>query len=348
MATALAQSPPILLNIILFLDVPTLLSFRLLCKSTFGLISEYQVSISRQASQSLWHKAPSDPAEYLSISSLKDLVRLYMARQLAIQATTSDQYAYYEGFYHLGFSPNDAVGDVFCDCVTRGFMLVYQLSMIQKAVEQASLRSKSSIFERTRYALRGKVTPQQKAQETSLIDLWKRYTDSLAASNLVDFTLMVYCLMGKTLMDSSITYCGPPFWLQSEPRRSRRSDRYRELHWLVGYLLRQGVTCIKRLWSEDDCIAGAQILSIRRVYQQLSLKIFKMELHTSRLLQYTHKYENDPLPTSGYRNTVHEAQEYYRLHYCYREGMTRVINVHQQEEKLAARKKDLEKWLGAQ
>ncbi|KAL8707012.1 MAG: hypothetical protein Q9225_007888 [Loekoesia sp. 1 TL-2023] len=302
MATALAQSPPILLNIIQFLDVPTLLSFRLLCKSTFGLISEYQISISRQASQSLWHKAPGDPAEHLSVYSLKDLIRLHTARQLAIQATTSEHPDAFKPLYHGGFSPNDAMGDALRDCVTRGFMLVHQLSMVQNAVQERSLSSKSTVFERTRCALTGKVPRHQKAQETFLINLWRRYTDTLAMSDLVDFRVMIHCLVGKMRMDNSITTLGPAFWLKPKPNPTG----YAELDWLMGYLLRQGIICIKRLWSTDDRMVGAQILAIRKVYQRLSLQNYTME------------------------------------------GITRKQDLRQQAEKLAARKRDLEKLVGAE
>lgn len=62
--------PPIMLAIISFVDIQALLMVRLLCKPLKGLIGQYQRSISKRASQVLWHRVPGNEARYLSVNSL--------------------------------------------------------------------------------------------------------------------------------------------------------------------------------------------------------------------------------------------------------------------------------------
>ena len=346
MATAFARSPPVLLNLISFLDVPTLLNLRLLCTSVHGLILEYQSTISRRASRSLWHKVPSEPAKYLSVSSIQDLTRLYIARQLAVQVTTSDQYSLWDEYYYLGYPEDDFTGDALRDRVTRGFMLLYQLSMIREAVEQTiSLQPSASIIERTKTALGNEVMPALKLHEKSLRELWVRYTSSLDSSDLVDFRVMVHCVRGKLVYDGGLLSTDAPFWL---PIQESHRD-YSPLHWLVGYLMRHGPYSIRRLWSQKISVMVGQIQSIRRAYgDRPSLVSFMLEEHTSWRLLVNRKYKtprNVGQSGTGCRNVDQEALAIYESYYHWGPRERQNLDRQQQKEKVAAKEKELEDWL---
>ena len=328
---SIGQNPPVLLAIINFVDIKTLLNLRLLCKSVNGLMVQYQKSICERASQALWHCPPGNEAKHLVVSNFSDMVRLHTARRLAIRVTQSWQYAtragfaghmdfkiegleYWGGDYWSGIQLSDPRGNGLCDRVTRGFMLLHQLSTICTAVQRTTFGGPySSLTERLRVALGKEPTPLEKAQEKALAHLWLLYAYALPLNDLLDFLVTVRCLSGKLRADV-VKSIEAPYWLEPRSNYDRNPMR-----WLIGYLLRQGPAYINKLWSEDSNLEAAEIQRIGRFYNAKPLPLLRLEELTNvGLMQVDQRLKhavNVSFTDQWCRTAREEAQAYMDAQY---------------------------------
>ena len=304
-----AANPAVLLHMILYLDMPTLLNFRLLNRSTYDLVSAYERSITMKVKESAWHTVPKIEPAYLSVSTIRDLARLNIARQLAVQAVKSEQVvdrtAAYFHFY--GFEPDDAMANDMRDSVTKGFMLVYQLHQIQTEVVKEFLSRRDTVADRTRNQLITQPTKLHKAKEQALQQRWQEYWNTLSASDLVDFRLMTKTLRGKLLFDHvmkiSLLRIRTSQIISGETESSV-SQRF------VGHLLREGPALIKRYWRQDPAVGPTAIQRFGRTMKRRPRSTKAIEEETNGRLFVSRAY---PPPRNIYyaRDTAEEASGCY-------------------------------------
>lgn len=205
----LAEGLPVLLSIVKSVDISTLLSFRLLKKSIYELIWRYELSIVQRAKQSAWHKAFDIEQDYLSVSSMKDLISLNMAHQLAVEAVASEQLSFHEDFYYAGIPIDNPMGDEMRDCVTKGFMLLFKLQQFYKNLQDRPFDKSNSLIDHAMSFLTGDLAQAQSAEEITLCQQWRHCMGSLANIDLVAFDLMRATVSGRIVYDgrTSSTWC---------------------------------------------------------------------------------------------------------------------------------------------
>ena len=325
-----------------YLDIPTLLNFRLLNRSTYELISTYERSITMEVKKSAWHTVPMVEPTYLSVSTIRDLARLNIARQLAVQAVQSEQTlkrtaAYFQ--FH-GFEPDDAMANDMRDSVTKGFMILYLLCQIQTIVAKEYLSGRDTLADRIRKKLTTEPTQLHKAKELLLQQVWQEYWDSLSADDLVDFRLMTKTLRGKLLFDrvglevplpSKVT-----LWAFFEAETHKIAQRR-----FAGYLLREGPAFIKQLWSQDQVVAATAIQCFRRTMKRRPRKTIALEGETICRLFVSRAY---PPPSHIYigRDTAEAASACYAALFHVREST--LSSDTSREEQLKTRRRAINRW----
>ena len=315
-----AANLPVLLHMILYLDMPTLLNFRLLNRSTYELISTYERSITMKVKESAWHTVPMVEPAHLSVSTIRDLARLNIARQLAVQAVKSEQVLDRTAacFHFPGFESDDAMANDMRDSVTKGFMLLYQLRQIQTEVAKEFLSRRDTLADRIKNKLTTQPTQLHKAKEQTLQQRWQEYWNSLSASDLVDFRLMTKTLRGKLLFDGVGTkFSLPPKWTQQffgrEETEKSASRRF------VGHLLREGPAFIKQFWSQDQAVAATAIQYFWRNMKWRPRKTIALEEETNGRLFVSRAYS--PARNIYYaRDTADEASACYVVLFVVRVG----------------------------
>ncbi|KAL8687298.1 MAG: hypothetical protein Q9218_006491, partial [Villophora microphyllina] len=283
--------------------------------TAYGLISEYEKSII----QSIVHNTQ-DSATHAAISclssgfSLKDLIDVNIARQVAEKATVSSQIHFWNGGYYDGIALDYAGGHELRDHVARGFMVLFQLSRCQAAARHAA--SNTTTMDRIKFFIAGIPTPAQKAQELILVQLWSRYTDSLPQNLIVDLLIMTAYVAGKVAFDSSVSFTKSrktPIWTNLKAKESSA-----KWAWFIIFLLRQGPVFIKKLWSEDERIASAQTKTLRKIINHRSAKLVALERATADGLHPKPRDEGDE---------AHQAASAYYISIYYRPNRRHSLNM---------------------
>ncbi|KAL8770770.1 MAG: hypothetical protein Q9209_003637 [Squamulea sp. 1 TL-2023] len=289
------QNPPVLLNLLHFLNIRSLLNFRLLCKFTHSLISTYKTSIIRSVRETAWHRKSTSKAAYLEISSLQDLIRLNIARELAVKVVASEQLiipaklsswcASSQGtlpqYYQAGIPLDNPIGDEIRDSVTRGFMLLCELRRIQTAQQMDESSDMAKLFSEER--------------RTSLYFQWYRYKDqlledpwekALVTNHSTDFFLMMLCVKGKILYDNCALFTNEPLWINVKTGYENWA-----MVWLLGHLLEQGLLFMYNLWSEDHEIAVAHSGILRSHAHERSPTTINFESRMACTEAMLHRYD---------------------------------------------------------
>ncbi|KAL8778420.1 MAG: hypothetical protein Q9213_007420 [Squamulea squamosa] len=314
------QNPPVLLNLLHFLDIQSLLNFRLLCQFTHSLISTYKTSIIRSVRETAWHRQHSSRAAYLEISSLQDLIRLNIARELAVKMVASEQLilpasparmrASSQGtqpqYYHAGIPSDNSIGDELRDSVTRGFMLLCELRRLQTAQQTENSLGLP------------KISP--KTMRTNLYTQWSRYKDQLledpwektiATNHSTDFFLMMFCVKGKILYDNCTLFTDEPLWTSVKAEYENWA-----MVWLLGHLLEQGLPFMHNLWSEDHNVAVAHAEILRSHAQERSPTMIKLENRMACTEAMLHRFNTRNRIETIRTNTHDDASILYRAAFC--------------------------------
>ncbi|KAL8719643.1 MAG: hypothetical protein Q9225_003365 [Loekoesia sp. 1 TL-2023] len=269
-------TPPVLLYVIDFLDVPSLLNFRSVNKSVNGLISCYQSSIAKHVARNLCPKENVEELSDYHPATLKDLthfVRLSLARDLAIKAVASDQVPRIDWPAMKGVPPDDELGVEVRQRVQNGLIIISMLSSIHKRVVVQS--SKTNTKGQTRI----KAMCSQEATEKELLRRYQEYLDPLTAADIVDLNIALWCIQGKTSFDHQAKGGSRDLWVEVMADREIEA-----IHWLTYHLARNGLDLIDSLWSENQTIAGKAKAKIQADIKTKSRKVINMESSTFRRL----------------------------------------------------------------
>ncbi|KAL8713566.1 MAG: hypothetical protein Q9220_002428 [cf. Caloplaca sp. 1 TL-2023] len=266
----------------------------------------------------------------------------HAARQLALKVVSSNQLSHPQEDFAAGVPDDDPLGDELRDCVTKGFMLQRQLSMLQDIHENDfSSRihdRKGRLVDHVNTFLWGEPTLAPELAEESLLWHWSEYKRLLQPSDLVDLRLTFECVRGKLVYENCLLSTKTPLWIDvkatSEPVA---------INWLLGFLYRQHPTFLQRLWSENTAIATNQAGLLRRLSGQRGQKaVVRQAVFPSRLSRAP-----DPRPDTQQNglvispaNTVGEADCFYKSTYCSRRG--RLPDSISRRRQLLIRKADYE------
>lgn len=342
MMSSLLGDTSVLLHIIGFLDISTILDLRRSCKSIHGLISRYEYSIARAAEVSAWHEKVDDGVKYLSVSSLSDLIRLNIARQLAIKMVASRQLLrFYENYYCAGIALEDRLGNEIRDCVTRGLMLVYEFHRLYAGLGSTTPGAKDTLFDSIKHTVRGQSSQSRKADIPTLRKPLSQYASTLVADDITALTLVNSVMRGKILYEGRISEScegSPPLWLQV-----KAEGEYSAVEWLVAFMLLQGPVFVKKFWSQDATVRNIACESImigckKRTWRDITLErtaIFPMIINGST------KIYSPPKPNT--RDIPREARAYYISVYKFRRGpLPAEISW---EDRIKIRQNDLLNWV---
>lgn len=329
MTPNLAEDSAVLLNIIVFLDIPTILSFRRTCKSIHGLISRYEYSIAQTAKACAWHQKMDDEVTYLSVSSLSDLSRLNIARQLAIELVASRQLlCFFDNYYCVGIALDNPLGDEMRDYVTRGLMLVYKIHRLYTDIEGTNLGTKDKLLDTIRSILKGEPTQSQKAEVKKLQKAWSQYCDSLTSKDFIALGLVNRMMIGTFMYDGRLTEScgGSPLWIHVKAR-----GEYSAVEWLVGFILLQGPIFIKKFRSQEQTMRKSACLSIEVGCKKRTAKVIALE-HTTIC----------SLSVPQTRDMLEETRAYYISVYKFRRGPLPAEM--SWEEQMRIRQRDCWQW----
>lgn len=342
MMSSLFDNKPVLLQIIGLLDIPTILNLRRTCKSTHGLISGYEYSIARTAEASAWHDKIDDGVNYLSVSSLSDLIRLNIARQLAVQLVASRQSMFFHDIdYCAGIAPDDLLGNEMRDCVTRGLMLVYKLHELYAGSGSTTTVAKDTLFNSVKGFLKGQVTQSQNVDITALHKKWSPYASTLAADDFIALILVHRVMMGRIMYEGRLNEScgGSPLWLYV-----KADGEYLAIEWLMGYMLLQGPIFVKKFWSQDQRVRDPVYQSLISTCKKRTAKMIAREQGTICSIHGSWFENVCSLARPQTRDIPTEARAFYISIYFSRRGLLPAEM--SWEERLRIRQFDVGQWEG--
>ena len=331
----LIDALPVLLEVIDWLDVPTLLALRRTCRSTHRLITNYETSIVT----GLWNRSCTrydfTPTKIERPGSFKSLSRLESAYNLACVVVASEQPIGWHGTLMRGIEPEAAFGDELRARVTEGFLTWHTLSCLANSVTAEDEATHKRRFPWAKMHRPHEPTLRQRAVEEAVLQNWQAHLDDLTADNLVNLVLTEQCVKGKIRLDGvrtgvesrrtsktgmrTITEWKRPLW--SAVEMDREPDA---LRWLVYYVLRKGPGLLADLWCQDLAIASATKSRVLADVHGKSLKLILLEDQTRH--QFMRSVRRPLVPSiPGCDNTYNEACEYYMSTFHFRKD----LNVYQ-------------------
>lgn len=301
----------ILLQVIEFLDVPTLLNLRLLNRSINGLISCYESSIAKRMARSLCPEGHEDrlvKSIPFALGEVGYFVRLNLAHKLATIAVASNLVPRVSEPPLRGISPDDDLGNGIRQKVTNGFMTISEVSRIHKDV---TLSKSARICTRQRRQMGlsrffSGLTSAQRATEKEILRHWLEYMDALPVEDIIDFNIALWCLRGKLTFDHRLTEENAALW-----NNVLADAEVEAIQWTTFHLARKGLHCIGRLWSVDQLVAQKAQGDIHADMQQRSSKLIHTELSTfSELLRGCRREIRNTPSSVLFRYSNNEADIY--------------------------------------
>ena len=316
----LVQHPHILLHVIDFLDVPTLLSLRLVSKTISSLIISYESSISRRIAKNLCPKGDEDTLDASFPSTLKDLVpfiQLSHAHELATKAVASDQIDILPvKAFIRGIASEDDLGSEIRQRVKKGLMVMFQLSLIARNVQSNHSETRiGRVFQAINHQTKNP-SPFNTADEERILIQWTTYISSLSDAEAVDFSIAYSCVRSKIASDFRSSGGSRLRWGITW----KSPDVYKKLPWLTSSLFRKGSGFIKDLWSEDHFLVEKARVEIQTDIGRRSSKSMKLESATLlKLMASCNRKYSDRAPHM-FKDTKMEADCYWRSTFACRIG----------------------------
>lgn len=309
------QTTPVLLQIIDYLDVPTLLSLRLVNTSINGVISNYESSIAKSIAKTLCTKGEYERLSERHPSTLPDLkyfIQLDLSHRLAIIAIASHQQPRLGDSVFEGIPPDDDLGDEIRHKVQHGFMIIYALSQMYKQVSKLHSEPRHRKF--TLKSLAGGPTSTQKASESELLRQWLEYVPQLSKADAVDLFVALWCLRAKVIFDQRASQDQAASWSNVET-----DEEIEAIQWTVYHIARMGLGFINDLWSTNANVAYRAKNRIMNDLGQKSSKLIALEALTDNEFARCCR-QTFLTPSPQCHNVSNQADIYCESTFAYRVG----------------------------
>lgn len=285
----------VVLQIVELVDVPALLSLRVVNKSLNHLITCYQPSTIKNLAINLGlidNKEQFIDFGPAASNQLKYIFRLQLAHRLAIKAVASDQVYGTRGPPILkGIPPDDTLGDEIRRKVQTGLLGISALSHIYKEFRTEFPECDREPPGKSRFLWFGRWLSARKEQERELLRRWREYCISLSEVAVTDLIVALWCIRGKSTFDHQTEGSSETLWSKSWDNQWNMDGS----QWMTNYLTRNGLHLIDDLWSDDASVSSRAKARIRADCGARFEKEIRLETSIFNQLLRFYKEEGHPM-----------------------------------------------------
>ncbi|KAL8659040.1 MAG: hypothetical protein Q9202_007314 [Teloschistes flavicans] len=300
---------PILLDIIDHLDVSSLLSLRLVNKTTNQLIETYESSITKRIATKL---CPAYRCEVLTdrnpliFTDLGYFLQLDLAHRLATKYVASAQQPRLGDAIFQGIPPDDGLGNEIRQKLQNGLMNASHLSRMHKDLMKVRRSLLYGKKRRLKDYFASRPFPELQPSPVELQRQWEDHMLGLSIIDRVDFMIAFWCLKSRLIRDYQRIDDRPALWNDILAVTERDA-----VAWITRHIALKGLSFIDKLWSKDSTASKVAQSEIQSEIKQKSAKVIVSEsqAYASFLRKQNSEYRR-PDPRAIYGDVNGEADCY--------------------------------------